>query len=247
MKKTYTLLFLLLLTLNLFSQNYYNGNKRIKIYRSCDSYISFETSSKTLKNRFSKVHYSKANKFTILDNPKSRYKNLTSDITKLNSNVTSDSLTLKNVSNSINKKEIHPESSLENALRIGSKVFPNKTKYENFEVVYLDFHKDWLQRVFVTIDTAIIYDTLIIQSVIFKIQTLFEVGCKTNISFFSEKKYADYKTTLFMDEEHSLPTEEYGNWMEYYYLAEFEFETNEFKTFPVCMKKVERKKTIKIK
>jgi hypothetical protein len=128
-----------------------------------------------------------------------------------------------------------------------SKVIPEKTNYENFEVIFLDFHEDWLQRVFVSIDTSNIYDTSIIQSIVCKIRDLYDTDNKSNISFFSEKKYADYKTTLFIDEGHPYPIEEYDNWMNYYYLAEYEFETTEYKTYPSCRKDYERQKTIKIK
>ena len=128
-----------------------------------------------------------------------------------------------------------------------SKVIPEKTNYEDFEVVYLDFHGDWLQRVFVCIDTGNIYDYSMIQSIVCEIRTLFDINNKSNISFFSEKKYADYKTTLFMDEGHPFPIEEYDNWMNYYYLAEYEFETNVYKTYPSCRKDFQRQKSIKIK
>jgi hypothetical protein len=135
-------------------------------------------------------------------------------------------------------KTIYPEYT--------SKVIPEKTNYNNFEVAYLDFHKDWLQRIFISIDTVNIYDTLLIQSIICEIQTLFDPDEKSSISFFSEKKYADYKTTLFIDENHLFPMEEYDNWMNYYYLAEYEFETNEYKTYPSCGKDYKRQKTIRI-
>lgn len=138
-------------------------------------------------------------------------------------------------------------SKLKKEVKVSSKIIPEKTIYDNFEVVYLDFHENRLQRVFVTIDTSKIYDASMIQSIVCEIQTLFDINKKSNISFFSEKKYADYKTNLFVNEEgRTSPIEEYYNWMNYYYLAEYEFETNEYKIYPSCRKDYKRQKTIKI-
>ncbi len=127
------------------------------------------------------------------------------------------------------------------------KVVPDNTIFENFEVVYLDYHRDWLQRIFVVIKPDNVYDTLIINSVICELKSLFEVDSKSNISFFSDKKYADYKDKLFTIKGHLLPKDKYDNWMNYYYLAEFDFETNNYKTFPSCRTDYKRQRTIKIK
>ena len=127
-----------------------------------------------------------------------------------------------------------------------SKLYPKKTDYKNFKVVYLDFYNDRLQRVFVTMDKLNIYDTTMIHSIICEIKTLFDIDKKSNVSFFSEKKYADYKTELFIDEGHPLPLEEYENWMNYYYLAEYEFQNNEYITYPSCRKDCKRKQIFDI-
>jgi len=134
-----------------------------------------------------------------------------------------------------------------NEIKDTSKVSSSKTNYKNYEVVYIDYYKDWLLRVFVTIDTTRVYDKSIIQSVICEIQAHCNLSKKSNITFFSEKKYANYKPTLFMDEDHILPTKEYKNWLNYYYLAEFEFETNIYKTYLSCSKLYKRQKTMIIK
>ena len=126
------------------------------------------------------------------------------------------------------------------------KVIPEKTEYENFKVAYLEYHKESLQRVFIVIDSANIYNTAMIQSIICELRALFDVDKKSDISFFSEKKYADYKTTLFIDEGHPFPIEEYENWMNYFYLAEYELETNEYKTYPSCRTNQNRQRTISI-
>ncbi len=127
-----------------------------------------------------------------------------------------------------------------------SKVIPKKIHYENFDVVYKDFYGDRLQRVFITIASDDIYETLILKSIICEIKKMYKIDKKSSISFFSESKYADYKTTLFIDEGHLFPLEEYENWMNFYYLAEYDFETNEYRTYPVCRKNYKRRKTIKV-
>lgn len=127
-----------------------------------------------------------------------------------------------------------------------SKVIPDKTKYENFEIVSLDFNKGRLQRVFAVLDTLNIYDTVLVQSIICQIQAEFDIDNRSNISFFSEKKYADYKNELFIMEGHSCPIDEYDNWRNYYYLAEYDFEISAYKTYPACQKKYQRQQTIKI-
>ena|SRR5690554_1104641 len=128
-----------------------------------------------------------------------------------------------------------------------SKLITEKSNNSNYEVAYLDFDNSRLQRVFVSIDSVNIYDTLFIQTIICEIDTLYSIDKKSNISFFTDKKYADYKTSLFIDEGHPLPSEEYENWMNYYYLAEYEFETNVYKTYPSCRKDCRRQKSIIIK
>lgn len=123
-----------------------------------------------------------------------------------------------------------------------TRVIPERTNCDSFEIAYLHYHQDCLARVFVVIDTANVYNRSIIQAIIGNIQTLFEVEQTSNISFFSEKKYADYKTDLFIYEEHSLPIEEYDNWMNYYYLAEYDFETRKYQTFPSTQIDYQRQK-----
>lgn len=134
-----------------------------------------------------------------------------------------------------------------NALNEQTKVIPKKKKYENFEVTFLDFYRDKLQRVFIVIDTEDVYNDLVIKSIVCEILKSFEVHNKSNVSFFSDVKYADYKTNLFVLEGHPLSIEEYSNWRNQYYLAEFEFQTNEYITYPYCTKDFTRQKTLIIK
>lgn len=103
----------------------------------------------------------------------------------------------------------------------------------NFEVVKMDYHNHWMQRIFVVVDSRKVYDTSFIDQVICTLQQRYPLTEKSAVSFFSDKKYADYKTELFMNESGmSLSATEYKNWS-YSYLGEYEFETNEYKTFPL--------------
>lgn len=112
------------------------------------------------------------------------------------------------------------------------KVVPEKTIFNNFEISYLDYIGDDLQRIFIAIDTSLVYDSLEIKKVIDTIRANFKIDKNTNISFFTEIKYADYKTNLFINHGHPLPENEYYNWMNFYYLGEYYFETQIYLVYP---------------
>ncbi|MEY5046747.1 MAG: hypothetical protein RLZZ175_106 [Bacteroidota bacterium] len=106
-----------------------------------------------------------------------------------------------------------------------------ETKFGNFEIAKIDIHNNQLQRIFVVINPKSVEDTTFIKSIIYKLKTDYKANKHTNISFFSDKKYADYKTELFIDNQ-LLPSSEIGNWFDYYYLGEYEFESNSYQTYP---------------
>lgn len=109
-------------------------------------------------------------------------------------------------------------------------------KSDLFEIANIDYHGDWLQRIFVVIQPDKVNDTAIIRQTICTLKKSYPLNNKSNISFFSDKKYANYKTVLFMDGKNLLPQTEYKNWIDSYYLGEYEFETSQYKTFPVSSK-----------
>ncbi len=104
---------------------------------------------------------------------------------------------------------------------------------KEFEIVSNDYYKDYLQRVFIVIDSTRVLDSLFIQKVVCELKTQYDFQERTSVSFFTEKKYANYKTNLFVNEDHSLPRFEYNNWLNFYYLGEFDNEDKTYKTFPV--------------
>jgi hypothetical protein len=114
-------------------------------------------------------------------------------------------------------------------------------KSDFFEIVNIDYHGDLLQRIFVVIPPDKVNDTSIIKQTICVLTKSYPLNNKSNISFFSDKKYANYKTELFMDGKNLMPQTEYKNWLNDYYLGEYEFETKEYKTFPVSSKMDKRK------
>jgi hypothetical protein len=107
-----------------------------------------------------------------------------------------------------------------------------QTKWDDFEIAKVDYHKDNIQRIFVVVSSEKVNDTLFICQVISELTKTYKLNKQTAVSFFLQKKYADYKANLFIDDGHSLPISEYKNWSDSY-SGEYEFETNEYKTFPV--------------
>lgn len=109
-----------------------------------------------------------------------------------------------------------------------------KVKTDLFEVAKLDFHENTIQRIFVVIEPNDVNDTLKIRQIICQLTDYYNLDKNSDISFFSDKKYANYKTELFMDDQHLLPPSEYKNWLSNYYLGEFEFASRQYKIFPEC-------------
>jgi hypothetical protein len=114
---------------------------------------------------------------------------------------------------------------------IASSCNDKQVKLDDFEIAKVDYHRGKLQRIFVVVRSEKVNDTAFICQVISTLKKSYPIEKNSNISFFSDKKYADYKTELFMDGDDLLPTTEYENWNKSY-LGEYEFETNEYKTFP---------------
>ena len=113
-------------------------------------------------------------------------------------------------------------------------------------IANIDYLEDELIRIFVVINSALVNDTTIIRQIICELKKSYPLDNNSYISFFSDKKYANYKDELFFNERKSLPESEYRNWLDSYYLGEFEFDTLTFKTFPVS-NFMDRQKTYKIK
>jgi hypothetical protein len=106
-----------------------------------------------------------------------------------------------------------------------------------FEVVKIDKHNDSIQRVFVVIPKEKNAELEYIENVICIIKGDYSLSSKSNVSFFSQKKYADYKDNIFISmntPKGITPDEklEYKKWRNSYYLAEYALETGVYQTFP---------------
>ncbi len=104
----------------------------------------------------------------------------------------------------------------------------------NYEISKVDDSNGHIQRVFVVINSSSVYDTSQISRITFSLKSQYALDNKSNISFFSDRRYADYKDNLFDGTSPSLSMSEYKNWLDLYYLGEYSFESNQYATFPAC-------------
>lgn len=100
---------------------------------------------------------------------------------------------------------------------------------DKFKVVLIDSTNKMIQRVFVVIDSN---NISVIRTAICKICKKYNLTNKSNISFFTEEKYANYKDKLFNIDDKFFPKEEYEKWLNNYYLAEYESISEELTLFP---------------
>lgn len=127
--------------------------------------------------------------------------------------------------------------------------FKNKIdtlKSEYFSIALLDFHRGELTRLFIVIPEDNVYNYELISQIVCEIENHYEVFDHTNLSFFPDKRYAGYKDSLFINENHPLEMSEYEQWMDSYYMAEFQYGSRDYQTFPATQK-MKKKKREKIK
>lgn len=112
------------------------------------------------------------------------------------------------------------------------------SKFNQVEVALIDSFGDFIQRIFVVISYDDANDTSLIKHNIREIKKSYQISNTSAVSFFSEKKYANYKDVLFFNRDHPFPEEEYTKWREVYYLGEFTCKSNIYKSFPASNKVV---------
>jgi len=115
-------------------------------------------------------------------------------------------------------------------------------KSENFTIALFDFHRGELTRLFIVIPEDKVFDYDLISEIVCEIETHYKVHEHTNLSFFPDNKYAGYKDSLFINENHPLEMTEYDKWMDSYYMAEFQYSSREYQTYPATQKMNKRKK-----
>ncbi len=107
-----------------------------------------------------------------------------------------------------------------------------------YEVAKEDYHNNVLQRLFVVISVDKINNSEILQQIICDLEKNYPLESKSNISLFSHKKYADYKSNLFfnkIDEPGFEPDiNSYKKWKNQHYLGEFDCKTRILKSYPSC-------------
>lgn len=106
-----------------------------------------------------------------------------------------------------------------------------------YEIVKIDYQIESIQRIFIVIPTEKVNDQEHIMHIICDIKLTHELSTKSHISFFTEKKYADYKENVFegMNSLNGMSSEEevdYKKWLNTYYLSEFDCGTREYLTYP---------------
>lgn len=113
-----------------------------------------------------------------------------------------------------------------------------------YEVALVDYHISRLQRIFVVISGENVDRLVTIRAIICELKENYPVDEKSNISFFTEKKYANYVSDLFDTGGEQISEEmerDYNDWLNHYYLGEFEFETYSYEIFPASKKPVKKK------
>ncbi len=125
--------------------------------------------------------------------------------------------------------------------------YKNRTTEElMYEVVREDVKGDWLQRLFVVIPGDEIHNEEVLQQIIHGIEETYNLDTNSNISFFSHKKYADYKENLFKSLGYGLSKKEkikYEEWLNEHYLGEYDCGTGVLLIYP-CSRKHNKVKSI---
>ena len=106
-----------------------------------------------------------------------------------------------------------------------------------YEVAVVDSIKGHIQRLFVVIAEDSVFDVQFIRKVVCNLNEDYDLDIKSAISFFTERKYANYYTEVFKSigahiELSPSEKQEYKNWKKSYYLGEFDNETREYATYP---------------
>jgi len=113
---------------------------------------------------------------------------------------------------------------------------------ENFTIARFDFHLGELYRLFLVIPEDKVFDYVLILEIVCEIENHYKVYEHTRLSFFPDIKYADYKDFLFINENHPLQMTEYDKWMDSYYMAEFQYSSRDYQTYPTTQNMNKRKK-----
>lgn len=131
-----------------------------------------------------------------------------------------------------------------NSTKSQTKVNPTKETKVNYEVIR---HDEISDRYFVVLDSNLVYNYELITQMICELSSQNDVTLNSDISFFSEIKWADYKDILFSNPDKKYPKEEYQKWLNSYYLGEFDFKNRVYRAYPVSQPESNKRKNRIIK
>ena len=121
---------------------------------------------------------------------------------------------------------------------------PNHTDSLHYKVTKIDQKEDQIQRLFIVIDSADVHNAGLIQKIIIEVCTNYTLNSNSRLSFFCCEKFADYKDNLFLGDQTEFGIEDYYKWRDNYYLAEFDFSTKIYTSYPASNgRKLKDKKT----
>ncbi len=103
------------------------------------------------------------------------------------------------------------------------------------EVVNIDYENGQVQRLFIVLTFDELMDENIFGQIVCDLEQQFPLDSNSNISVFTHSKYANYKTEIFPNIGEGLSNEEYEqyqNWVNEFYIGEFELETRTLSTYP---------------
>ncbi|NOQ74026.1 MAG: hypothetical protein GQ574_18615 [Crocinitomix sp.] len=102
----------------------------------------------------------------------------------------------------------------------------------DYKVVKVDQLETHLQRLFIVIDSAEVHNAKLIQYIVIEVCANYDLDSNSRLSFFCDEKYANYKDNLFMGDQAEFSITDYYKWMNFYYLAEFDFATKIYISYP---------------
>jgi hypothetical protein len=108
----------------------------------------------------------------------------------------------------------------------------DQTDSSAYQITKIDSINGSIQRLFIVIDSTKVHDFELIEEIILAVDQDYNIAPKTHLSFFCDEKYADYKDELFLGDQSEFTIEDYRKWKNYYYLGEFDYETNEYLSYP---------------
>lgn len=116
----------------------------------------------------------------------------------------------------------------------------------NYEVVKIDKKEDGIDRLFIVIDSADVHNTALIQKIVVEVCANYTLDNNSRLSFFCCEEFADYKDNLFLGDQTEFGIEDYYKWRNHYYLAEFDFTSKIYTSYPAYNGKQLKSKKVEI-